>query len=246
MSETRARLLDLFCGAGGAAMGYHQAGFDEIVGVDIVPQPNYPFEFIQYDLSNPDLEFDLDLFAFDLIHASPPCQIHSSLKHVQQSDYADRHQDLVAWTRDVLIRSGVPYVIENVPGAPLVDPVRFCGTSFGATIDAMGVRWEMRRHRIFETSWTLWAPPKCNHQWRVLGIYGDLGDRMRPNNPKRRAAYGPDGLPANDWKAGFDQAQKLMGIDWMDRAELVQAIPPAYTRYIGEAFLTQQLGADDE
>lgn len=229
------RILDLFCGAGGAAMGYHQAFPDaEIVGLDNVPQPDYPFEFQQYDLADTDLEFDLDLFAFDLIHASPPCQIHSYLKHGQGQAYEEAHVDLVPWTRGVLQRSDVPWVIENVEHAPLIEPFRLCGTAFDLNTEALGVTWELRRHRLFETSFDVWAPPTCRHQHRPLGVYGDLSLNCRPNNPGRRAPYDSEGLPANDWKAGYKEAEALMGIDWMTPKELVQAIPPAYTEWIGQ------------
>ena len=229
------RLLDLFCGAGGAAVGYHQAGFDDIVGVDIVPQPNYPFTFIQADA----LEPPVDLDGFDLIHASPPCQVHSDLRSVQAADYDTIHVDLVDSTRQLLKRSGVDYIIENVPKAPLVAPFQLCGTGFGLTTEAVGVTWELRRHRIFESSTDVWAAPQCQHRHRNLGIYGHLARKPRPNNPARRSPFGNDGLPANDWKAGITDAERLMGIDWMTPKELVQAIPPAYTKFIGEQFLAQ-------
>jgi SAM-dependent methyltransferase len=128
------RLLDLFCGAGGAAKGYADAGF-EVVGVDIEPQPNYPFEFVRADA----LTFPLD--GFDAVHASAPCQAFTVYRnnsaHVRQD-----HPNLIPQTRERLIASGLPYVIENVPGAPLIDPIQLCGTSFPPL--------EVRRHRIFE------------------------------------------------------------------------------------------------
>ena len=117
-----ARLLDLFCGAGGAAMGYHRAGFD-VVGVDIKPQPHYPYEFIQADA----MTYPLD--GFDAVHASPPCQHYSMV--VRNFGYADRHPDLLAATRDKLQRDGLPWVIENVPGAPMRADYRLCGCMFG-------------------------------------------------------------------------------------------------------------------
>ena len=134
---TRPLLLDLFCGAGGAAMGYHRAGFD-VVGVDVNPQPNYPFEFVQADALNP----PFDLTRFDAIHASPPCQRYS-VATAWRGDPAN-HPDLFAPTRDMLTASGRPWVIENVPGAPFEPDVVLCGTLYGLQI---------RRHRWFLTSW---------------------------------------------------------------------------------------------
>src|SRR5262249_42856191 len=127
------RLLDLFCGAGGAAMGYHRAGF-EVVGVDIKPQPNYPFQFVCADaLAVLRGEADIDIGRperIDAIHASPPCQAYSVLKHLSSGD----HPDLVAETRTLLQSTGLLYVIENVPGAPLRDPVTICGSSLGLDV----------------------------------------------------------------------------------------------------------------
>ena len=211
------RLLDLFCGAGGASMGYHRAGWT-VTGVDIDPQPNYPFEFIQADLTEP-----FDTAGFDLIHASPPCQVFSTLAAVQDNDYHTRHPDLVEPTRRLLIDSGVPYVIENVPGAPLIEPTTLCGTAFGLTVTSSGIEWELRRHRLFESSVFLWGPPDCSHTRRVLGVYGDLSRNHRPST--------------RGHKAGHTEAAALMGIDWMTTAELVQALPPAYTEWIGRRLM---------
>ncbi len=123
------RLLDLFCGAGGAAMGYHRAGFDEIVGVDIEPQPNYPFEFVQADA----MEYPLE--GFDVIHASPPCQGYSMLNNFIRGEYPE----LIEAIRERA--AGLPLVIENVVGAPLRDPLLLCGQMFGL---------RLFRHRLFE------------------------------------------------------------------------------------------------
>jgi DNA (cytosine-5)-methyltransferase 1 len=203
-------LLDLFCGAGGCSVGYHRAGFD-VVGVDLYPQPNYPFEFWQADA--------LDVLAmggvgpwgvvdFDAIHASPPCQAHSTLRHRTRGTYPD----LVAQTRDRLAAAGVPYVIENVVGAPLLNPIMLCGTSFGlGTADR-----ELRRHRLFETNTPIMALG-CQHSRPVVGVYGTGGGGQMTRGYKA--------LPGEDAEA--------MGIDWMTRAELAQAIPPAYTEHIG-------------
>ena len=206
------RLLDLFCGAGGAAMGYHQAGFTEIVGVDIDPQPNYPFEFVQADWDEyTTLTWIRD---FDLIHASPPCQAYSTLKH---SPGASEYPDLVEKVRSALMSFGIPYVIENVVGAPIQGPI-LCGSQFGLQADG----FELRRHRVFESSFLFMVEP-CRHRLPVLGVYGDLSKNSRPST--------------RGVKAGIKQAEALMGIDWMTPSELVEAIPPAYTKFIGEQFL---------
>ena len=149
MSSTY-RLLDLFCCAGGAAKGYSDAGF-EVVGVDINPQPNYPFEFIQADVLNMDIGFLQD---FDAIHASPPCQSYSDL--AKRNRNADAHPRLIEPVREMLDKSGRPYVIENVEGAPLQNPIVLCGTMF------KGLR--VIRHRLFEANFPLVAPEHIPHK----------------------------------------------------------------------------------
>lgn len=211
----RPRLLDLYCCAGGAARGYHDAGF-EVVGVDLKPQPHYPYEFHQADA----LEYLADhADEFDAFHGSPPCQRFS--KSVKKK-HRGSHADLVAATREAFIATGKPYVIENVPGAPLLNPVQLCGT-------AVGLRG-IQRHRLFETNVPMLVPP-CNHTinppqyppaWnrknplRVLSISGGYQKRQL----------------SEDFMAMHKEA---MGIDWeISYDELSQAIPPAYTRFIGE------------
>ena len=208
------RLLDLFCGAGGAAVGYRQAGFDDIVGVDIAPQPDYPFTFIQGDALTP----PVDLGDFDLIHASPPCQGYSTLKGLVRVEYPL----LIEPVRVML--TGHPYVIENVVGAPLMAPFRLCGSSFG-----LGV-W---RHRLFESSHPPTLVPPCSHLScpNPLDVTGTGG---RSSKPRTSPGGGLSRKPAN-----LHEAQQAMGIDWMTRRELSEAIPPAYTRFIGEQFLSQ-------
>ncbi len=150
------RLLDLFCGAGGAGMGYHRAGF-EVVGVDIAPQPHYPFEFHQMDalavmsddwIANP--AHNPTPLDFDAIHGSPPCQ-HFTRYRNNVKDITDRYADLLAPVRASLVESGLPYVIENVEGSPLVEPTTLCGSMFDL---------DVRRHRLFETNWNL-----RDHDW---------------------------------------------------------------------------------
>lgn len=201
------RLLDLFCGAGGAAMGYHRAGFD-VVGVDIEPQPHYPFKFHQADA----MTYPLD--GFDVIHASPPCQAYSAMRNTWNAR-AD-HPDLLPPTRDRLAASGVPWVIENVPGAPMAPLFLMCGSSFGLGIPG----YQLRRHRWFEVSGTWFLSPPCQHRGPVIGIYGDHGRDRRRNEGYGRYFT-------------LDERKQAMGIDWMARDELDQAIPPAYTEYIG-------------
>jgi DNA (cytosine-5)-methyltransferase 1 len=201
------RLLDLFCKAGGASMGYHRVGF-EVVGVDIEPQPRYPFEFHQADA----LEFDLT--GFDVIHASPPCQSFTAYRR-KGHGVGDGYPDLIAPIRQRLIDAGVPYVIENVEGARdrLVDPVRLCGSSFGL---------DVRRHRYFEANWPLEAPP-CDHGWQT--------PRFPPatnrSNLRRTVEVGV-------WRIPLDVQRRAMGIDWMTLRELSESIPPAYTEFIGD------------
>jgi len=205
---TRPRLLDLFCGAGGAGMGYHRAGFD-VVGVDLAAQPNYPFEFHQADA----MTFELD--GFDAIHASPPCQAYSAAtSHTRRS----RHPDLYEATRYRLAATGRPWVIENVIGAPYRSGIVLCGSMFGLAV---------RRHRNFESSDAMLAP-QCEHrrQGPVLGVYGDGG------GGKSTRPSGGGGT-----KAHRHEFAALMGMPWATPREIVQAIPPAYTEWIGQRLL---------
>jgi DNA (cytosine-5)-methyltransferase 1 len=211
---TRPLLLDLFCGAGGAATGYHQAGFD-VIGVDNRPQPHYPFEFQQGDA----LEFAEYTTGFDAIHASPPCQHHTTLAKGNNNNQAD-HPDLIAETRRLLHASRLHYVIENVPSAPLHCPITLCGEMFGL---------DVIRHRLFETNTFMWQPPHLPHRGRVAGYrHGENFDGPY------FAVYGDGGGKGTlaDW-------QQAMGIDWMTKPELAEAIPPAYTHYIGTQLLEQ-------
>lgn len=195
------RILDLFCGAGGAAAGYHRALPEaEIVGVDIAPQPRYPFTFVQADA----MEYPLD--GFDFIHASPPCQLYSVSTVMHDKS---RYPDLIAPVRGRLVATGLPYVIENVPGAPLVNWVQICGSGLGMV--------RIRRHRRFESNMPLLGVP-CSH-----GQNRDLMSVVGHSEGSGKS--GPGYLMADKSLA--------MGIDWMNRDELSEAIPPAYTEWIG-------------
>ena len=209
---TRPRLLDLFCGAGGCSVGYHRAGFD-IVGVDNRPQPRYPYEFVQADA----LTFPLD--GYDVVHASPPCHEHSAL-----ASFRNGHGTgwMLPAIRQRLRDWGGPYVIENVAGADMPGALILCGASFGLRSGA----YVLRRHRKFESNLFLMASG-CACSSRILGVYGNGGGR-KTRSPTR----GPNGYTAN-----AQERRELMGIDWMTRAELSQAIPPAYTEAIGEQLI---------
>ena len=205
-------------------MGYHRAGF-EVVGVDIKPQPRYPFEFVQADA----LEFVAEHGGeFDVIHASPPCQAFSDLRHLskaQRTATGEEYPDLVAATRDALRTSGKPYVIENVMGAPLESPIMLCASAFGNDM--------LRRHRLFESNLLLFGV-HCNHR-----LYSPRFPALRTD----RAAQGRKASVVGVFGYGGGSAKhkelwaEAMGIDWMDKRELSQAIPPAYTEYIGEQLM---------
>jgi DNA (cytosine-5)-methyltransferase 1 len=201
------RILDLFCGAGGASRGYADAGFD-VVGVDSQPQPNYPFTFIQADATT----FLLD--GFDAVHASPPCQSFTAYR--RRAGHVAPRANLIPITRDRLASAGLPYVIENVPGAPLHSPVTLCGSSFGL---------DVRRHRLFESNLPLTVPP-CTHDWQT--------PRFPPatnrSNLRRTVEVGV-------WRIPLLIQQQAMGINWMTLHELSQAIPPAYTRCLGSQMI---------
>jgi DNA (cytosine-5)-methyltransferase 1 len=231
-------------------MGLHRAGF-EVVGVDIKRQPRYPFAVVQADALRPPFR----LADFDFIWASPPCQAHTALKTMHN---AKQHDDLIPATRALLVASGKPWVMENVPGADTLNPhLILCGTMFNlGTGDA-----ELRRHRLFELSFPLPAlVPQCQHYWRsrVCGVYGGHGRarrRIRPEtvtvagdgngrdyrrNPVRPATVGvyggAGGASVRDGTQQFSTKERAeaMGIDWMTGDELSQAIPPAYSEFIGK------------
>jgi DNA (cytosine-5)-methyltransferase 1 len=215
------RLLDLFCGAGGCSVGYHRAGFTEIVGVDINPQPRYPFEFVQGDA----LEYlRQNGEEFDAIHASPPCQHASDLRHMHKGKV---YPELIEPTRELLIKTGKPYVIENVEGAKLLEPLTLCGSAFGLGAWCNDGKWhQLRRHRLFECSFFFLVRP-CQHRGKPVGVYGNGG-----GNKARVEA----GL-VNGMTGTASERKEAMKIDWMTRAELSQAIPPAYTEFIGQRLM---------
>lgn len=208
----RPLLLDLFCGAGGAAVGYHRAGFD-VIGVDIKPQPRYPFEFVQADA------MAFPLAGFDAIHASPPCQDHSVMSG-QQGIHGTGW--MLAATRDRLAAGGAPWVIENVPGAPMRADFMLCGSMFGL---------RTRRHRRFELDLRvpilLSVPPHSNRACRA-----------RRSVTRQRIASLAAGLNISvTGNVGSTVGPLTMGIDWMIGTELSQAIPPAYTEWIGRQLI---------
>ncbi len=212
------RALDLFCGAGGASMGLHRAGFD-VVGVDINPQPRYPFKFIQADA----LAYAADPLLgdeFDFIWASPPCQDYSTLKVFA----GEKRGKMVSAVRDLLRASGVPFVIENVQGSDLEAPIVLCGTMFG-----LGV-W---RHRLFEMHPPLLLVPQCRHELCPEPI-DVTGTGSASISPRKKQTGGQSRKPR-----GLAHASEVMGIDWMSRKEISQAIPPAYSEFIARAFLAQ-------
>lgn len=248
---SKPRLLDLYSGAGGAGYGYHLAGFD-VTGVDIAPQPRYPFAFVQADA----LEYlAAHGHEYDAVHASPPCQAHTSLRKMWN---ARQHADLIPQTRAALLEAGKPYVMENVPGAPLRACLMLCGTMFNLQTPSGA---QLQRHRYFETNWFAGMVPPCDHRITpVIGVYGGhLRDRRRtvtvtghsPYNADRRRVVTVTGstpqqnVVRNQERETYStaDARVAMGIDWMTQAELSQAIPPAYTRYIGTA-LRELLAAD--
>ena len=204
------KLLDLYCGVGGASVGYARAGF-EVTGIDLKHGKRYPYTYIRADVLEVIKDIDY-LRQFDVIHASPPCQTHSITQHLRNAQGKSTSKiDLIPQTRQALIKSGVNYIIENVPGSPLIDPVQLCGSSFGLKV---------RRHRLFESNMPI-KGSVCNHklQGRPIGVYGSLNDEI-PKGGKTATT--------------IDEARKAMDMDWAIWTELVEAIPPAFTQYLGE------------
>jgi DNA (cytosine-5)-methyltransferase 1 len=197
------KLLDLYCCQGGAAAGYAKAGFD-VTGVDLKPQRRFPFTFHQADA----LEYARQHgHQYDAIHASPPCQAHSNCQRIRDNE----HPDLIADTREVLEHLGLPYVIENVVGAPLRDPALLCGHSLGL---------HTFRHRLFETNWPYTPPPHAQHP----GTTVKMGRALQPG----------DYYHAVGNFISVDYVREDMQVPWMSRHGIRECIPPAYTLHIGE------------
>lgn len=234
-TRARPRLLDLFSGAGGASMGYHRAGF-EVVGVDIEPQPHYPFEFHQGDATAVQWDRlggcfwlgDLCLGCFDAVAASPPCPRFSVLSK-SWNGAPELHPDYVDLIRRKFDATGLPYVIENVVGAPLRDPLRLCGSMFGLAVE---------RHRLFESNIAL-TGPACDHAAQAL-TWPDGFPALRSGRETRARVVGVFGTGGGSAK-DFETWRWAMGIGWMrTKAEIADSIPPAYTLHIG-----RQLHAHD-
>lgn len=204
------RLLDLFCCQGGASMGYFAAGF-EVVGVDVDPQPRYPFEFHQADALKWALEHHEE---FDAFHASPPCQAWSNAQKIQGND----HEDFITATRSLFELIGKPWVIENVPGAPLRDPIVLCGSMFGLAT---------YRHRLFESNLPIYAPEHFEHVAKTT----KMGRSPKPDEFMHVVGN----------FSGVARAREVMGMPWASRDGLREAIPPAYAEHIGWQFRGQLL-----
>jgi DNA (cytosine-5)-methyltransferase 1 len=202
VTSARPRAIDLFCGAGGAAMGLHRAGFD-VTGIDIKPQPRYPFRFIRADALKPPVR----LADFDLIWASPPCQHYSALKSRTKGETWDS----IPATRSLLKQSGTHYIIENVLGSPLRRDAVLCGEMFGL---------QTYRHRIFECSFLVMQQPHPRH-------------RIPHCTLKRRRSFDSGLFISVTGNVGSYVGPKCLGIDWMTGEELSQSVPPAYAEHIG-------------
>lgn len=207
------RLLDLFCGVGGCSAGYVRAGFD-VVGVDNIDQPGYPYEFVKADAMR--FLADVDLGEFDAVAASPPCPRYAAPTHVAGS--REDHPDLVGPVLDVLRSWGGPYVVENVPGSPMPNPLILCGSEFGLGAHCRDGVWrQLRRHRLFGSNVAMMRPGGCAHKGQPVGVYGNMGGQVTRGYMANRA-----------------EAAEALGIDWSTRhRELTNAIPPAYAEWIG-------------
>lgn len=222
---TKPRLLDLFCGAGGCSVGYARAGFD-VVGIDIEAHPDYPFESHVGDAVQALLTDPFLFGGVDAIHASPPCQGYTTMgnRYRGNGGPTDGHTQLIDAVREALEATGLPYVIENVTGARkhMRSPVTLSGGSFGLRVE---------RPRLFETNWPLTPPVRrAVPREDVLGIYGRSPDGRRLWTRK-------DGSVLRAARS-LEEGAAAMGIDWMtDWADVTEAIPPAYTEWIGRQLL---------
>lgn len=223
----RPKLLDLYCGEGGCSMGYHLAGFD-VTGVDIVRMERYPFEFVQASALSLPASY---LLQFDAIAASPPCKVHTAMRMFSSA----HHRDLLPATRSLLNFVGKPFVMENVPGAPMIRPITLCGSMFGLNV---------RRHRLFESNIKL-EQPKCDHAGQKANSPGYKVLQYHSGQPREHTAsvvsvYGR----GNGYGEGETELwRKVMDMPWASKDGLAQAIPPAYTKFIGQQLLAH-LGYD--
>lgn len=238
-SGTKPKLLDLYCGAGGASMGYHRAGF-EVTGVDFKKQKRYPFTFIQADAIEYLREHGHE---YDAIAASPPCQAHSII-----TPDKSRHKDMIPATRYLLDKIGKPYVIENVYGAKrsMINPFMLCGSQFDLKV---------YRHRLFESNVLILVPehfphndntPVAGHGVSEKGFIsitsgGNTTEmKINPNAKRRSGTYGISNkgfVCVSGHFSGLEYCKMAMGIDWMTGKELAQAIPPAFTEHIGKQLI---------
>lgn len=249
---TRPKLLDLYCCEGGAARGYDQAGFD-VYGVDLFAsikggfsQKRYPYPSTKDDVltvltfmlkghptyfKGDGFERALHLSDFAAIHASPPCQHASAGTRAMRAKGDARHPALIEPTRELLQRTGLPYVIENVKGAALVDPITLCGTMFGLTaLDDDGTRLEMWRHRLFESNVALYPPSDCAHGMYSAQVAGSYGGARRDKDEARNIRHG-------GYVPSKHVQQELLGIDWMTERGMYQSLPPVYTEHVGRVLL---------
>lgn len=214
------KLLDLFCGAG---MGYHRAGFD-VTGVDNKPQKNYPFKFIQADA----LEYLCEYWQeYDFIHASPPCQRYTRLNRIKKikAITSIKYEDLLGKARAIIRFTGLPYVIENVEGSELFNPVMLCGSMFSSLL--------VYRHRLFESDKMILVPNHYPHRDNTPPAGKGTSDRGYISV----GSGGVCNLPS-DWKHGGAAYKNMaMDIDWMIQKELTESIPPAYTEFIGKQLI---------
>jgi DNA (cytosine-5)-methyltransferase 1 len=227
VSARRPRLLDLFCCAGGAGAGYARAGFD-VVGVDVdrLALRRYPGQAVRADAL--EVIAHWNLAAFDAIHASPPCQTYSQTRHTHKAS----HPDLLGAVWQALEHVGIPYVVENVPGAPMPGALTLCGSEFGLRAVDAGRVVTLRRHRLFVSNVHLWGAGGCScaadrAAGRIAGAYGGGSTDLEHARTVRHGGY----TPPTPVRAA------LLGIDWMTQAQLSQAIPPAYTTFIGGQLL---------
>jgi DNA (cytosine-5)-methyltransferase 1 len=202
--------LDLFCGAGGASVGLRRLGIQPS-GVDIESQPRYPFSFLQADATSISID---TIRSYDFVWASPPCQGFTAYK--RRAGHVRPRENLIPKVRAMLRAAGVPYVIENVPDAPLENPFLLCGSAFGL---------DVRRHRIFEASFPV-TPPICNHGWQT--------PRFPPATNRKNLR---STVEVGVWRIPLETQRRAMGIDWMQLEELSEAIPPAYSEFIARAWL---------